>query len=153
MGPHCANTANGCTRITSAFDKEQARHQAGPPQSAAAMNQDAITGSKPVVQLGPYQRPGSFEPLVRNIHVANRQMAPFHAMSAHLLLQVLNGEKLKLVVLDQRHDNRRAPGTDGPHVFLQVAVPAAGSILFPWTESQSKAPFSGTQDNLGNLQW
>ena len=73
-----SHSMNGISRHASTLYQDSRRDQAGAPYSSPAMNQDAFTGIQSLMNFLTDNLPSILEAFVRDIHVADREMNPFH---------------------------------------------------------------------------
>ena len=69
---------NCISRDASTLDEDSRRDQPGAPNPSPAMDQDAIAGIQALMNFLADSLPSMLEAFVRDIHVPDREVNPFH---------------------------------------------------------------------------
>jgi hypothetical protein len=77
-GPRSPYLSNSVARRATSFSKNQARHQSGSANPTSAMGENILSRMDTIVDFWPGGSPFHRESLVRDIHVADRQVDPAH---------------------------------------------------------------------------
>ena len=73
-----SHSMNGISRYASTLDQDSRRDQSGAPNPSPTMDQDAFAGIQALMNFLTDGLPSMLEAFVRDIHVPDREMNPFH---------------------------------------------------------------------------
>ena len=115
------------------------------------MDEHLSAREKNSANFGTGDDPALLEPCVRNGHIHDRQVKPFHATSFDFDAEVANMEQLELMILDQGHDSAGAPPYDFVEISGEDALPSPAPKAFAGLAGAERDPDQAAGGTYGNL--
>lgn len=122
-GSDAPHLGHSCVRRPSALNHQQGGNRPRATQPAPAMDHDLAAIFELLVNPPRQPAPMSFAVSGRHIDISDLKVKPFHPACPQPFGQPADGERIELMVLDQRQHHVGAPGFDRIKIERQIPRP------------------------------